>query len=400
MENGIVQFNETQELSQYEKVKAIIKSDESLNQFVAALGNINLAKSYVASVLVAVSASKDLQNCTAGSIIQSSLRSAILRLTVDPSFGHAYLVPFKDKCTLIVGYKGLIQLAVRTGKYRHLNSTFIYENQELEYNQLTGVHTISGKQVGKVKGYLCYFELLNGFDKSVYFSIEDIHAHAAKYSKSYPKHFWATNFEEMALKTVTRQCLSRWGYFDPNDNIMLAQGDYDEQDNSIDAEWMTKAVEAQTELMNTPIDEAEALEQLGFGDGRYGKSNVVDIQTEKEPVVEKVIEPVVEQENKLETEKENKAVGSASEYPNVYLFSMPKNYEEACLVYGENSKLYGDCDDKDLAGKMMGITKKLNAKDYSKEPMSNLLAKRKAILLIQDFRMAINSESEEKDLPF
>lgn len=294
METGIEQVGVSngRELTSFEKTKAIIKSEESLEQFVAALGNINLAKSYVASVLVAVSASTDLQRCSAGSIIQASLRSAILRLTVDPSFGHAYLVPFKEKCTLIVGYKGLIQLATRTGQYRHLNSAYIYQDQEIEYNQLTGVHTLSGPQTGAIKGYMCYFKLIKGYDKSVYMTVEQIHDHASRYSKTYPKYFWASNFEEMALKTVTRQCLSKWGYFDPNDNILLAQVDMDEGSDTIDADWMTKAVEKETELMNAPIDEDEALEQLGFGDGRYGKkSDPVRINVVTNKIKTEIIDP-------------------------------------------------------------------------------------------------------------
>jgi recombination protein RecT len=181
------------------------------------------ASNYISSVLIAVADSKQLQECQPASIYTGALRAATLRLSVDPGVGQAYLVPFKGRATLIVGYKGLHDMAVRTNRYRYINVGPIYEGQEVIEDQITGFHRLAGARSGnKVIGWIGAFEMLprfGGYSKTMYMTVEEIHAHAKRYSKSYDRSDspWQTEPDKMERKTVLRLLLRRWGYIDPAD---------------------------------------------------------------------------------------------------------------------------------------------------------------------------------------
>ena len=209
------------------KLKEYIRSEEIMLRFKEVLGDYQ-ASAYVSSVILAVANSQQLQECTPLSIVSSALRAASLRLSCDPSTGQAYLVPFKDrgvpKATLIVGYKGLYHMALRTNKYRDINVAEVYEGEEVSEDRITGMHKLEGRRTGdKVIGYIGYFELLAGYRKTVYMTVSEIHEHAQRRSKGYnrPDGAWKTDTAMMEKKTVLRLMLSHWGYFDPHDTMML-----------------------------------------------------------------------------------------------------------------------------------------------------------------------------------
>jgi recombination protein RecT len=214
-------------VTNYKRIQSALKAPEIKTRFQEIVGN-NQAGAYLASVLVAVSNSDKLQECTPVSIIGSAIRSASLRLSCDPSTGHAYLVPFKGKCTLIVGYKGLMQMALRSGKYRFINVATIWEGQTVEEDQLTGAHKITGGKTSEKRlGHILYFELVSGYQKTVYMTVDEIHAHAKRFSKTYTfeDSFWTKDTVNMEKKTVLRLGLTRWGYFDPHDATLLEQSE-------------------------------------------------------------------------------------------------------------------------------------------------------------------------------
>lgn len=197
------------------------------------------AKSYVASVLIAVAESQSLQRCAPDSIYISALRAATLRLSVDASNGQAYLVPFKGRATLIVGYKGLHDMAVRTNRYRYINVAPIHQGQAVTENPYTGWHKIEideslwwDKEV--VIGWLGAFEMLNGYAHTLYMTVKEIHEHAKQYSKSYEdvNGAWTKEPRKMERKTVLRLLLRRWGFLDPAD---VQQLNSIEEDEIIDA---------------------------------------------------------------------------------------------------------------------------------------------------------------------
>jgi recombination protein RecT len=206
------------------------------------------ASNYISSVLIAVADSKQLQECQPASIYTGALRAATLRLSVDPGVGQAYLVPFKGRATLIVGYKGLHDMAVRTNRYRYINVGPIYEGQEVIEDQITGFHRLAGARAGnKVIGWIGAFEMLprfGGYSKTLYMTVEEIHTHAKRYSKSYDRSDspWQTEPAKMERKTVLRLLLRRWGYIDPADVKELEEM---ENEEPIEAEFNTLAETAE-----------------------------------------------------------------------------------------------------------------------------------------------------------
>jgi len=200
-------------------IKNYGRSPEIMQRFEEVLGAPG-ASGYVASVIIAASANSALQNCEPKSIFSSALRAATLRLSCDPSTGQAYLVPFKGRATLIVGYKGLYNLAVRTGKYRYIQVYDVREGMEISEDPMTGSLKIETNRTGnEIIGYIASFELLTGFSKAIYMTVPEIHAHAKEYSQSYERSdsAWKTNTRDMERKTILRRLLTHWGYLNPAD---------------------------------------------------------------------------------------------------------------------------------------------------------------------------------------
>jgi recombination protein RecT len=266
-----------QQAERKNKETAIVKISKYLDNeivkssFQEVLGDRN-AGSYIKSVLVTVKESEALQKCDPVSIYTSALRAATLKLSTDPSTGQAYMVPFKGRATLIVGYKGLYDMAVRTGKYRYINVGPIYEGQTVEENQITGFHSISGQRTGdNIIGWIGAFEMnpergqTTGFGKTVYMTVDEIHAHAKEYSKSYDQAggVWKKETRKMERKTVLRLMLRRWGYMDPVDSAKLEEIEAEQE--PIDAQssdiYVPEYDEAEEEHKRTT---AENLQQLGY----------------------------------------------------------------------------------------------------------------------------------------
>lgn len=244
-------------------VKDYMRQDQIVQQFKDVVGENN-ANAYITSVLIAVSNSTALQECEPISVITAAMRAATLRLTCDPSIGEAYLVPFKGKATLVIGYKGIRTMALRTGQYRYLNVTQIYEGEEITEDRMTGMHTLAGgKKSNTVVGWLLYFELITGFRKSFYMTVEEIHEHARRYSKSYGREDspWKTERSKMERKTILRLGLGLWGYFDPHDSMILHKlEDNGAQDEIIDVELEEPTPEQQ----DPPKTEEQIITELGF----------------------------------------------------------------------------------------------------------------------------------------
>lgn len=254
-------------------IKNYMRSDVVRSGFAEILGNHG-ASAYIASVVIAVGASEQLQKCSPKSIAVSALRAATLQLSVDPSLGKAYLIPFKDTATLVVGYKGLIELATRTGKYRYINVGPVYEGEIVEEDRISGLHKLSGhKQSDKVIGYIAAFEMLNGYAKTLYMTLEEIHAHARKYSKNYdhPNSLWKKNPEVMERKTPLRILLQNWGYLDPTAATIMQSSD---DENVVDSMAVDLPDAVPFEPEPRPLrTEQEILQSLGFGNGEKKNAN-------------------------------------------------------------------------------------------------------------------------------
>ena len=177
------------------------------------------APSFVSSILTIVRGNSKLQDCSPNSILSAAGIAAALKLPINPSLGFAFIVPYKGQATFQIGSKGFVQLAMRSGQYRTLNSGAVREGQIKEIDFITG-EIIRGEKISdEIVGYVAYMELINGFKKSLYMSIEELKAHAEKYSQSYgydirsskKTSVWSTNFDAMAKKTVLKKLLSNFG---------------------------------------------------------------------------------------------------------------------------------------------------------------------------------------------
>lgn len=166
---------------------------------------------FMASVLNLVSNDSYLSSVEPMGIITSAMVAASLDLPVDKNLGYAWIVPYRGKAQFQLGYKGYIQLAQRSGQYKALNVIEVYEGELKGWNRLTEEFEFdqSGRQSNQVIGYVGYFELLNGFKKTVYWTKQEIERHKQKFSKS--DFGWKNDYDAMAKKTVLRNMLSKWG---------------------------------------------------------------------------------------------------------------------------------------------------------------------------------------------
>jgi len=206
----------TTSLTPVQKLKNIISVDSVQEQFRNALQDG--APLFIASLIDIYENDTYLQNCKPQAVIMEALKAATLKLPINKSLGFAYIVPYKNKGVsepqFQIGYKGYIQLAMRTGQYRYINADVVYEGELKSHNKITGELDLSGEATSfEVIGYFAYIETVNGFKKSIYWTKEKMEAHAKRYSKSYnsSNSAWKTNFEEMALKTLLRHLLSKYG---------------------------------------------------------------------------------------------------------------------------------------------------------------------------------------------
>jgi recombination protein RecT len=166
---------------------------------------------FLTSVLSLYNSEKMLQKCDPMSVISSAMIAATLDLPIDKNLGYAWIVPYKGVAQFQLGYKGYIQLALRSAQYRYINVTPIHEGELKKWNPLTEEIDIDfeARASDAVIGYAAYFELLNGFRKTIYWTKEQVEKHRKKFSKS--DFGWKNDWDAMAMKTVLKALLSKWG---------------------------------------------------------------------------------------------------------------------------------------------------------------------------------------------
>lgn len=235
------------------------------------LGDPNRAKRFIASISSAVATNPSLQQCDAGSILSGALLGEALNLSPSPQLGQYYLVPFKDKAQFQLGYKGYIQLAIRSGQYKDIDVIEVREGEYLGRDKITGKHQFEfiedevKRENEPIIGYMAYFEYLNGFYKNIYWSKEKMQNHALEYSQAYASDvkkgtsysFWSKDFNGMAFKTMLRQLISKWGVMSieiqeamtKDMTVVKEDGTYDYVDNQ------PTVVTPTAEEINTEIKE-------------------------------------------------------------------------------------------------------------------------------------------------
>lgn len=205
---------------------AYLSQDAVKDQINKAVGGKD-GQRFITAIVSAVTVNPALSECSNASILSAALLGESLKLSPSPQLGHYYMLPFDDKkkgmvAVFVLGYKGMIQLAIRSGQYKKINVLAIKEGELDFFDPLNEDIKVSlmidkwdEREAAETIGYYAMFELNNGFRKSIYWSKAQMEKHAEKYSPSYRAKkgytFWEKDFDAMAYKTMLRQLIGKWG---------------------------------------------------------------------------------------------------------------------------------------------------------------------------------------------
>ena len=243
---------------------------------------------FCTSLMEIFSSDEKLLQCQPNDLMAEALKAASLRLPLNKQLGQAYLLPFKNKGvmkpTLVIGTKGYLQLAMRTGKYETINADVVYDGEFNHYDKVTGKLDLSGAQISNTPiGYFAYFKKKDGLTKLLYMTLDEVCRYAKQYSptvkfsdKATPATLkelalkqaasgvsdgvgWYSNFESMALKTVLRRLLSKWGELSIENNDILNIDEAPSAEQQRDEEFAEAKevieVDAETGEIKQPADE-------------------------------------------------------------------------------------------------------------------------------------------------
>lgn len=237
-------------------LKSILSAPSVVQQFESAIGKSSRA--FMSSIVDLFGKNTQLQACDPNLIVKEALRAAVLNLPLSDALGFAYIVPFNNTVrnadgtyekkvvpTFMIGYRGLIQLALRSGCYRTINADVVYEGELAGYDKISGRLDLSGTRVSNnVVGYFAHTETTNGFAKTYYMTVEDMVDYALRYSPTFKGRGkvsretlladaiankegtgvgWSGNFTSMALKTVMRHLLNKYGQLSIENQTAIAE---------------------------------------------------------------------------------------------------------------------------------------------------------------------------------
>lgn len=279
------------QLAQKPKFSVAITTQSYQNLINNTLRDPDRARSFTASITSAVAVNPALQECDAGTILAGALLGESLKLSPSPQLGQYYLVPFKNKrqqtttAQFVLGYKGYIQLALRSGQYKDLDVMVIKQGEYMGKDPETGKARFKFIEDDDVRdalptiGYMAYFEYLNGFRKVLYWSKEKMMTHADAYSPAFSRKgyenliagnvpqgdmwkyssVWYKNFDDMAKKTMLRQLISRWGVMSVDMQMALEHDDTITHDNDgqLIAERVASAKDVRLEAAAQPAPQIE-----------------------------------------------------------------------------------------------------------------------------------------------
>lgn len=329
------------------RITKYMRSDAVLAEFQEVLGHST--NSFVSSVLITVANDERLQQCTPASIYVSAMKAANVGLSVSSELGHAYLVAYKNKGTLEAqfqpSYKGLKQLAMGSGKYRFINSSPIYEGERIVEDRITGKHTIEGnKKSNKVEGWISSFELVSGYGKSLYMTVDEIHAHALKNnpggynsaSGAWKRYKKGDKQNVMEQKTPLRLLLMRDGYLTPAQVSILQDEDIEEPIDVIPEDLDDAEAEVVEETKRTEEESVDILMGTKSKAGPLPDVKVNGRPYSAEEVKEKVSEKVAHHLKEKTTASINDRKVLASILDTV-LTDVTKRYELCKWLVGQSS---------------------------------------------------------------
>lgn len=300
--NGLVLFKATIESDKVQKrIEQCVKENKG---------------AFTSSLLDLYSGDKSLQKCDTNALVGECLKAAALNLPINKALGFAYIVVYNTNVkqpngqwvkvptpTFIPGYKGYIQLAMRTGMYKTINADVVYDGELVKKDKLSGLIDLSGKKKSdKVIGYFAYFELINGFSKTLYMSVEQMAEYALRYAPSLPKGTkvedlvkkandgvvskqvgWMGNYNDMAIKTCIRRLIGKYGYMSIEMQGVVARDIESDEAMSKrqDIVENTKTIEIEA-MPSDPDDAAEDAEVLEVnpetGEVKQGNAAITEEQ--------------------------------------------------------------------------------------------------------------------------
>lgn len=255
-------------------VNDYFKKEAVREKFTELLGSRSVA--FMTTVLQIVNQNEMLRNADPFSVFNAARVAAVLDLPVNPNLGFAYILPYNQKmkdgsygqvAQCQIGYRGFIQLALRSGQFKTISSAPVHDGQLIESNPLTGYKfDWAIKNSGTVIGYVAYFALLNGFEKSLYMTTAELQAHGVKYSKSFAKGYglWKDNFDAMASKTVLKLLLARFAplSIEMQKAVIFDQAVVGDDDSVTYSDHADVVIDKEAERVRLMIQDAETIEQL------------------------------------------------------------------------------------------------------------------------------------------
>lgn len=198
--NGIAKRNASVANAAPSTLGVMIGSQSVQQRFEKMLGKKSAG--FLSSLLTLTNNNRLLATANPKTILAAAATAASLDLPINPSLGKAWIVPYKGSAQFQIGYKGVIELAMRTGKMKHIIMTPVYEGEIRDWNRFTEAYTPGEKVSDNVVGYFARFETVNGFSKTAYWTKEEVIAHAKRFSKAFNSGPWQSDFDAMACKTV------------------------------------------------------------------------------------------------------------------------------------------------------------------------------------------------------
>jgi recombination protein RecT len=280
------------------QIKGLFSKENVMKRFEDLMGKRSVG--FISSVLQIVNDNKLLSNSDPVTVLNAAATAASLDLPINQNLGFAWIVPYKENSGRVVaqfqmGWRGYVQLAHRTGQYVRINVVTVYENQfkgwDDLYEELDCDFGLKGE--GKVVGYAAYFRLKNGFEKTVFWTHEEVNTHGKKYSQSFNSSFgaWKKDFDGMGKKTVLKNSLSKWGVMsvdmiraiEVDQSVQNEEGVFDYVDNEKMSIEENQVEEQRVRIIKAieGVKNVKELKDLGIEDVLEGDGELIDLYEKK-----------------------------------------------------------------------------------------------------------------------
>lgn len=203
---------QTKQQTPLQKFNAQIRGANAQAYLTDVLGDNKEA--FVTSLVSVVGSDANLQKCDPMSVIYAAMKSVPLGLPIESNLGYSAVIPYGNNASFQIMRNGWVELAMRTGQVKFIANEIVHKGELVKKNKFTGEYVFDEekKESDEIIGYMAYIKLNNGFEKTIYWTVAEVKAHALKYSQTYKKGYgnWKDHFDEMALKTVLKRLIVKY----------------------------------------------------------------------------------------------------------------------------------------------------------------------------------------------